>query len=673
MGAGGRERLRHVFVAGQHQHLPVGRQLCDKLDEYAGRRAGPGVVKVDQRIVHHHRQADVVPAEIADQRQPQGEKHLLAGAPAEPLRIPEIAVGVVDLEPSLIDGGRDRRVAALGEPGEPARGFAKHRGLMIAGYRGPRLLEQHMRPMEQVAPPLLLAEPLLDRGEFRLQAFERVVVGGRGHAIGHHLPPLGGGGERSAVPLCHLAGLGEPLCQGHQVGLGQPAVDFRRLGRSPPGFRPGELRHRGGRAGLLVLRPAVDLGEELLLRLHAPADEKLLHGTLGHVDLPQHAAMPAAGRLQSPRELAAAADRRPLRIEPLLEQLEVVAGHRLGHEFALHEHLVDPPREGGEFVALVAGLLGETLAVVVEREQRVAVGGDLPHLAGRERGGQTTRRERLSPAAAGCRAGLERVGERLLDKRDLVGQHVHRSLAGEQFLEPVDFGLGQRQPAVERERGIGRDRAVERAALLDEFIPLLLRHLELVPQGFESDGRVLVEGPGRDRRHARAREPECRHRVGHRAGDLSRQEQPREQHADAKREQRAQSDQPGGRHELVAHALGHRAVDLGDRTVELRELVAGGDPLADGGGAARGLLDRLGDREPCEAGASALHAPLGVVERSLGFGEHPLRLGHLAGGAGTVAGAGLEGAERKGEAFREQHLGDRAAVGVEVRHDRHHP
>ena len=71
--------------------------------------------------------------------------------------------------------------------------------------------------------------------------------------------------------------------------------------------------------------------------------------------------------------------------------------------------------------------------------------------------------------------------------------------------------------------------------------------------------------------------------------------------------------------------------------------------------------------------AAATDAPLGVVERSLGFGEHPLRLGHLAGGAGTVAGAGLEGTERKGEAFREQHLGDRAAVGVEVRHDRHHP
>jgi hypothetical protein len=155
VGAGGRERLRHVFVAGQHQHLPVGRQLRDKLDKHASRRAGPGVVEVDQRIVHHHRQADVVPAEIADQRQPQGEKHLLAGAPAEPLRIPEITVGVVDLEPGLVDCGRDRRVAALGEPGEPARGFAKHRGLMIAGYRGPCLLEQHMRPMEQVTPPLL--------------------------------------------------------------------------------------------------------------------------------------------------------------------------------------------------------------------------------------------------------------------------------------------------------------------------------------------------------------------------------------------------------------------------------------------------------------------------------------------------------------------------------------
>ena len=258
---------------------------------------------------------------------------------------------------------------------------------MVAGHRGSRLLEQHVGPMEQVAPLLLLAEPLLDRGEFGLQALECVVVGSRSHAIGNHLPPLGCGGQRGAVPLRRFAGLAEPFCQRHHLGLGQPAVDLRRLGRPPPGFGPGEFRHRGGRAGLFVFRAAVDLGEKLLLRLHAPADEKLLHGTLGHADLPQCAAMPAAGRLQPPRELAAAPDRRPFGIEPLLEQFEVVAGHRFGHELALHEHLVDPPREGGEFVALVAGLLGEPLAVVIEREQRVAVGGDLPHLAGCEGGG----------------------------------------------------------------------------------------------------------------------------------------------------------------------------------------------------------------------------------------------------------------------------------------------
>ena len=66
MGAGGCKRLRHVLVAGEHQHLPVGRLLRDELHEHAGRRAGPGVVEVDQGVVHHHRQADVVPAEVAD-------------------------------------------------------------------------------------------------------------------------------------------------------------------------------------------------------------------------------------------------------------------------------------------------------------------------------------------------------------------------------------------------------------------------------------------------------------------------------------------------------------------------------------------------------------------------------------------------------------------------------
>ena len=193
------------------------------------------------------------------------------------------------------------------------------------------------------------------------------------------------------------------------------------------------------------------------------------------------------------------------------------------------------------------------------------------------------------------------MSERLLGERDLVGQHVHRALAGEQFLEPVDLGLRESQPAVERERGIGRDRAIERAALLDEFIPLLLRHLELVPQGVEPDGRVFVERPGGDRRHARTREPECRHRVGHLSGDLSGQEQPREQHADSEREQRAQADQPRGRHELISHALGHLAIDPCDRAVEFGELVTGGHSLADGGGAAGGLLDRLGDGEPRQA------------------------------------------------------------------------
>ena len=116
------------------------------------------------------------------------------------------------------------------------------------------------------------------------------------------------------------------------------------------------------------------------------------------------------------------------------------------------------------------------------------VSGDLPHLAGREPGGQAAGRERFLPAAAGRGAGLQGMGDSLFGERHLVGEHVHRALTGDEILEPIDFGLRQRQPPVERQRGVGRDRAVQGAALLDEFVALLLGHLELVPQGVEPDG-----------------------------------------------------------------------------------------------------------------------------------------------------------------------------------------
>ena len=438
-----------VLVAGEHEHLPVGRLLRGELDQDAGRRTRPGVVEVDQGVVHHHRQADVVAAQVADQRQPQRQENLLSGAAAEPLRIPDLPVGVVNLEPGLVDGGGDRGIPPLGEPREPAGGLPQHRRLVVAGHGGAGLLEEHVRPMQQVSPLLLLGEPLLDTGQVHLQAFQGVVVGCGLHAGGDGLPPLRGRSEGGTVPERHVAGLGESPRQGYDLGLGQPAIDLRGLGGLSAGVGPGLLSDRGGRAGFLVFGTAVDLGQKLWLCGHSPADEELSHRPLGDADLPHHAAMSAPRRLQPPRELAAPPDRDPFGVEPLLEQLQVVDGRGLRHEFAFHEHLVDPAGEGREFLPLVTRFLREPPPVVIQREQRVTVGGYLPHLPRRERGRQAAVGEGLSPPAAGGRAGLEGPCNRLLGERDAVGKHVHRALAGEEFLEPFDLRLSLGESAIE--------------------------------------------------------------------------------------------------------------------------------------------------------------------------------------------------------------------------------
>ena len=101
------EDRRHVGVAGEHDHLPVWPLLGEELHQHAGRRAGPGVVKVHKRVVHDHRQRHVVTSQIADERQPQRQKHLLPRAAAETLGLPERAVPLVDLEAGLIHGGGD--------------------------------------------------------------------------------------------------------------------------------------------------------------------------------------------------------------------------------------------------------------------------------------------------------------------------------------------------------------------------------------------------------------------------------------------------------------------------------------------------------------------------------------------------------------------------------------
>ena len=82
-----------------------------------------------------------MPAEITDERQPQSQKHLLAGAAAEPHRVPDRAVPFVYVEPSLVHRGRDRVIPAFGQPSQPAGGLAEHRWLMVTGHRGPGFLE----------------------------------------------------------------------------------------------------------------------------------------------------------------------------------------------------------------------------------------------------------------------------------------------------------------------------------------------------------------------------------------------------------------------------------------------------------------------------------------------------------------------------------------------------
>ena len=45
-------------------------------------------------------------------------------------------------QPRFVDRGGDRRVAAVSETGQPVRGIAEHRRLVVAGNRQSRLLEQ---------------------------------------------------------------------------------------------------------------------------------------------------------------------------------------------------------------------------------------------------------------------------------------------------------------------------------------------------------------------------------------------------------------------------------------------------------------------------------------------------------------------------------------------------
>ena len=370
-----------VLVAGEHEHLPTCGLLRDELHEHAGRRAGPRVVEVHQRVVHHDRQAHVVSAEVADQRQPQRQKHLLPCAAAEPFGIPDGSVGIVHLQAGLVDRRRDRRIAALGEPGEPAGRLPEHGGLMIPGDGGAGLFEQHPRPLQHPPAIDLLGEPLLHFGEVGLQALRAAVVGGR-LDLGHDgLPPVNGRGEGRPLPPRGRRRVGEPAGERHDVSIGQPAIDVRRFGRAAAGIPPGRLGHLGIEFGLLVLRPTIDLGEELRLGRHLPAGVKLAHTAVGDEHLPLHMAMLAAGEVEPPRELRPTTDDRLVGVEPFLQQPQMVERRRLGHELALDEQFVHPAAERGHLLPLVPCLFRQPPAVVIECEERVPMLRDLPHLA----------------------------------------------------------------------------------------------------------------------------------------------------------------------------------------------------------------------------------------------------------------------------------------------------
>jgi hypothetical protein len=106
-------------MAGEDQHLPFARLIGDEFDQHAGCGPGPLVIKIHECVVHDERQRHAMPLQVADERQPQCQEHLFSRAAAEPLRLPDRPVAIVYLEPRLVDCGGDRRVAAVGEAGQP--------------------------------------------------------------------------------------------------------------------------------------------------------------------------------------------------------------------------------------------------------------------------------------------------------------------------------------------------------------------------------------------------------------------------------------------------------------------------------------------------------------------------------------------------------------------------
>ena len=520
---------------------------------------------------------------------------------------------------------------------------------------------------------------MLDIGQFHLEGLRAPIVRGGIDLGGNARAAVAGQAVRRPQPLRGLTGLGQPpferrhaggllagglrLVDGRWSALGrhdqptgigaagefgdhrvvrlvmQPLVDVDRCSDPSAAVEPGGLGLLRLLLGPLEERTAIDLGQEVFFVGHCPAGEEVLHMVLGHGELLLATAVGRAGPFELAGERSATAVRERLARQRLAELADVFQRRRLRHEIAFHHQFVDPLGKSREFLTLVPGLLGEPPAVVVEREERVAVEADLLHLTRRERGRQAAVFQGLLPPQSGGLAERHRPLDRLLRHGDLVGEHVHGAFAGGQFLQPFDFRLRQAGPAFERVDGVGGDLLVEQAALGEQIVPLLMHHRALAAGRFEAVRGGAVERPGGHRRQPRAGKAERGHGIGQWTGDRLRQQEPREQHARAGDEHRAERDQPAQGDELSLHKMDDFAVDAGDRLVEVCQLGGGGEAVAEEGGPTARLFDGLGDRHPLGADA-ALDQSAGVVEQSLGLGHAPLRLLHLARGLGAVAGTG---------------------------------
>ena len=561
-------------MAREHEHLSLAGLIGDELHQHLGRGPGPAVVEVHQRVVDDDGEMNSMPLQIADERQAEGEEHLLARPAAEAVGIPGEIVGVVDLEPGFVDRGRDPGVVPLGQPHQPARGLAEHRRLMIAGEGGARRFEHVPRRLQRPAAVELPLEIMLEGGDLQLQALGGVILRRRLDTAGSGLPRLPRPVERFARGDGGEVGLGDPLVERHLLRPGHPLLELGQVGEPAAGVDPGPLSALGFQPRLLDEGATIDERQKLLLGLDVPAGDDLAHSALGELHPRQRLAVAAAGADETGGHLATKAVEGRLAMEPLAELLELVERRPLGGHVALDEELLDLMPHRRKLLAAEPGLFRSALTLLVEGQQRGLVPGELADVVGGEGGGEGTRLERLSPAGPGGRATLERPGKILLGSFEPIGEEMERALARGQGLEPFDFALGRDEPAVDR-RGVfprpafhrsaeGFEFLVEKSALRCGVVALLPDHRYLLAGRLEAIAGGPVERPGHHRRQPRAHKPQRCKSPGERPGDGGRQKEPREDHRCSGDEHRAQPEEPFERDQLPAEMEGHVAIEGGE-------------------------------------------------------------------------------------------------------------